>query len=95
MCFFLSRLRKPFVDLIKHHNVLNLWGAMTQQHCKPRVPDCKNAGSYRTVDGACNNLNYPTWGMSQRAQQRYIPPEYHDGKTELVLVVKHMLCNIS
>lgn len=52
---------------------------MTSKHCMPRVPDCKLVGKYRKIDGSCNNLNFPTWGMSNRDQQRYLPPQYHDG----------------
>ncbi|XP_052240639.1 peroxidasin homolog [Dreissena polymorpha] len=34
---------------------------------------------YRTLDGTCNNLQSPSWGSSNSALQRLLPPEYENG----------------
>ena len=34
---------------------------------------------YRSIDGACNNPDQPTWGKSNIQLQRLLPPEYEDG----------------
>ncbi|KAG7203773.1 hypothetical protein KM043_013795 [Ampulex compressa] len=34
---------------------------------------------YRTHDGSCNNLHYPTWGMSTTRYARIAHPRYADG----------------
>jgi len=39
---------------------------------------CKNS-KYRTIDGKCNNLQWPDWGKSYACQQRLLPPSYRDG----------------
>ena len=48
----------------------------------PPVPRCQFAAQlpYRTFDGSCNNLQRPTWGQSNTAMQRILPPTYNDGK---------------
>jgi len=34
---------------------------------------------YRTIDGKCNNLNFPTWGASNTAYRRFVNPAYSVG----------------
>lgn len=34
---------------------------------------------YRSLDGSCNNMVYPTWGMAGQVLRRYLSPGYHDG----------------
>lgn len=47
---------------------------------------CPNPGlncfssKYRTIDGSCNNLRNPQWGMAGRAQNRVASPNYDDGR---------------
>ncbi|XP_014241240.1 peroxidase-like [Cimex lectularius] len=44
----------------------------------PRFSNCI-ATKYRTMDGTCNNLARPDWGMAGTALQRILPPKYADG----------------
>jgi len=39
---------------------------------------CDPTLCYRTIDGSCNNLNFPLWGKSLTSQARFIPPSYDD-----------------
>ncbi|XP_071090965.1 salivary peroxidase/catechol oxidase-like [Haliotis cracherodii] len=47
--------------------------------CSAFMGVCDNSSIYRTADGSCNNLNNPTWGMSNTPQRRYLIPQYNDG----------------
>lgn len=51
--------------------------------CRPQ-PDCNYLFNtkYRTIDGSCNNLRVPTWGMSRTVFQRILTPDYNDGVYE-------------
>lgn len=40
---------------------------------------CSANDTYRTYDGSCNNLEHPTWGMSNTPFVRIIKPQYSDG----------------
>ncbi|KAB0802059.1 hypothetical protein PPYR_04245 [Photinus pyralis] len=34
---------------------------------------------FRKIDGSCNNINNPSWGMPLTPYSRLLPPVYHDG----------------
>lgn len=40
---------------------------------------CTNS-KYRTLDGSCNNFNYPMWGAANTRYGRLLPSKYGDGK---------------
>ena len=41
-------------------------------------PYCDYAYPYRMMDGSCNNIENPTWGMSKSPFKRLLNPEYDD-----------------
>uniref|UniRef100_A0A8D8QJA5 Peroxidase n=1 Tax=Cacopsylla melanoneura TaxID=428564 RepID=A0A8D8QJA5_9HEMI len=41
---------------------------------------CDSKAKYRTIDGSCNNLQFPMWGMTNTAAIRLRPAVYSDGK---------------
>jgi peroxidase len=47
--------------------------------CNARSFSCNAQFPYRTANGACNNLNTPTWGMAIVPMERIVPPRYADG----------------
>ncbi|KAK3577813.1 hypothetical protein CHS0354_028865 [Potamilus streckersoni] len=46
--------------------------------CVVKNFDCTGQATsvYRTLDGSCNNLNHPEWGMAFRPQRRLLTPAY-------------------
>ncbi|KAG8035072.1 hypothetical protein G9C98_001562 [Cotesia typhae] len=40
---------------------------------------CTQKLPYRTIDGSCNNLENPGWGMANTRYARLLPPIYSDG----------------
>jgi len=48
--------------------------------CQPQVKCASPTSIYRTIDGSCNNLQFPDWGQVNTALQRIIPPKYGDGQ---------------
>jgi len=51
--------------------------------CFPR-PQCDFFSKFRTIDGSCNNLLYPTWGQTNTANTRIIQSNYSDGILYLI-----------
>ena len=49
-------------------------------------PDIESAfcfpHKYRTINGECNNVKNPTWGITGAAYLRILEPTYQDGKRE-------------
>ena len=56
----------------------DLSGTFLQDDC-PAVPECDPDAKFRTIDGSCNNLNNPKFGMSFTPVQRVLPNAYADG----------------
>ncbi|KAM6149578.1 thyroid peroxidase [Erethizon dorsatum] len=44
-----------------------------------KCPNTCLAKKYRLITGACNNREHPTWGASNTALARWLPPAYEDG----------------
>ncbi|KAK3611774.1 hypothetical protein CHS0354_014125 [Potamilus streckersoni] len=54
--------------------------------CVPKAINCSLYidSPYRTIDGSCNNLDHPQWGMSFKPQRRLLPPAYEKGPEKVV-----------
>ncbi|XP_054280832.1 chorion peroxidase-like [Macrosteles quadrilineatus] len=48
-----------------------------------RVTPCNKNAKFRTIDGSCNNLAFPQWGLSGATLVRIFPAFYSDGKHSL------------
>ena len=44
-----------------------------------QVMECNGTAKYRTINGTCNNLEFPQWGVTGTALVRLIPANYQDG----------------
>ncbi|KAH3858557.1 peroxidasin homolog pxn-2-like [Dreissena polymorpha] len=47
--------------------------------CPNTTVMCNADDRFRSINGTCNNLNNPTWGMAGAAQRRLLPAAYDDG----------------
>lgn len=45
-----------------------------------KSPFCDKNAKYRTIDGFCNNLEFPEWGVTGAPLVRIVPGSYNDGK---------------
>lgn len=45
-----------------------------------KVPKCDEKAKYRSINGSCNNLIFPMWGMAGTALVRLVRAAYRDGK---------------
>ncbi|XP_063992692.1 peroxidase-like isoform X2 [Diachasmimorpha longicaudata] len=57
----------------------NPWSPRNNQSCGNELFRKCQRSSYRTIDGSCNNLDNPTWGMAQTRYARLLPTIYSDG----------------
>ena len=55
-----------------------------------RAQKCNLKDRYRTMDGTCNNLQWPEWGSYSQWLQRFLKPDYTDGIQHSIL--KMHLC---
>lgn len=51
--------------------------------CFPQ-PKCDPISPFRTIDGSCNNLNFPVWGQTNTASTRIIEANYFDGNYNIL-----------
>ncbi|XP_012373124.1 thyroid peroxidase isoform X2 [Octodon degus] len=58
--------------------IANLSGCLPYM-LPPKCPNTCLADKYRLITGACNNRDHPTWGASNTALARWLPPAYEDG----------------
>lgn len=49
------------------------------QTCGLAPPFCTKS-RYRSIDGTCNNLQRPAWGIPQTPYGRLVPYNYADGE---------------
>ncbi|XP_071514131.1 uncharacterized protein [Panulirus ornatus] len=50
--------------------------------CDDQTLPCDHTSKFRTATGWCNNLNFPAFGKSFRANTRLLRPAYEDGLTK-------------
>ncbi|XP_069830387.1 thyroid peroxidase [Dendropsophus ebraccatus] len=68
-------------DGISHRLVADMTGCIAPYN----PPSCKNTCQelkYRSITGACNNRNHPSWGASNTILSRWLPSQYEDGMSE-------------
>jgi len=51
---------------------------MERDVCCETKTDCDTVSPYRTLDGFCNNVHHPYWGVAGSAYQRLLDAEYED-----------------
>ncbi|XP_063411145.1 myeloperoxidase-like [Mytilus trossulus] len=60
-----------------------IWKDWYRKHCKTETNQkCDDNKRYASADGSCNNLDHPSWGVTNSNQGRYVPAEYNDGFNE-------------
>ncbi|KAI8420853.1 hypothetical protein MSG28_008047 [Choristoneura fumiferana] len=59
--------------------------------CGLAPPVCPKA-RYRSIDGSCNNIQRPAWGMAQGPYGRLLPFNYADGKMARSFAIVMALC---
>ncbi|XP_069122308.1 peroxidase-like [Argopecten irradians] len=82
LVYEIQRITKTNVDqLLYNSSWQTALKALLNKYCTTQqsIPVCDPNSRFRTIDGSCNNLKHPRWGMSIRAQKRYSRPEYQDG----------------
>jgi len=57
----------------------SLKGSKIADTCPASPSRCIKNAKYRTIDGSCNNPENSSWGRSNTALQRLLPPDYEDG----------------
>ena len=62
--------------------VRHLRQQLPQTSCPFPQTSCNFNSIFRTIDGSCNNMRNPTWGMAGTAQIRFLPSAYEDGIDE-------------
>lgn len=65
-------------DIENGLNGLNLHSTPLKDACLHKV-ECDMSSPYRTIDGSCNNVEKPHWGMLASSYSRLLPPSYADG----------------
>lgn len=70
----------------------NLKDTILSDFC-PADPICDEKtifSPFRTIDGSCNNLKYPSWGKSRTQFQRALVPAYADGIHSITVNYKYV-----
>ncbi|XP_033319603.1 peroxidase-like isoform X1 [Bombus bifarius] len=70
-------------DCARYISTLSLQGTSLDSACPTlRHPICDLTAKYRSIDGACNNVENPSWGSAMTAYTRILFPQYFDGIQE-------------
>lgn len=68
-------------DILKSEQWRDSLGVEFRKYCDEKASHfhCDPESPYRTIDGSCNNLGHPAWGMTGMPQKRFLSPAYDDG----------------
>ncbi|XP_040581150.1 salivary peroxidase/catechol oxidase [Lepeophtheirus salmonis] len=83
-----KEIRRLFDPHDKNIDALCLYGRLSSflnqkgvlSFCPIRNVTCSKNNTYRSLDGLCNNLSSPTWGSFLWKYDRFLKPQYGDGK---------------
>lgn len=70
--------------------IANMSGCLRRSHEADCADNCFHR-RYRSLDGACNNLQNPTWGAANTAFRRLLPAIYENGFNQPVGWNRHKL----
>ncbi|KAL4216726.1 heme binding [Mactra antiquata] len=72
---------KNLTELEASESDQNMFQTLVQDICRTKTSCTAKVQSspYRTIDGSCNNLGNPEWGMGGVRFRRDLPAEYADG----------------
>jgi len=65
---------------LKSIGLLDVIEQSASDNCFP-APECDSSAQFRTINGVCNNLQFPVWGQSHTSVIRIIQADYSDGIT--------------
>ncbi|XP_060069525.1 chorion peroxidase-like [Ylistrum balloti] len=68
-------------DILKSEQWRDSLGTEFRKYCNEKASHfhCDPLSPYRTIDGSCNNIGHPAWGMTGMPQKRFLPATYDDG----------------
>lgn len=67
------------MDVLPNIDVSDIMEIPNIFECDDQTLPCDHTTRFRTATGWCNNLNFPNFGKSFRAQARLLRPSYEDG----------------
>ncbi|XP_060072548.1 peroxidase-like protein [Ylistrum balloti] len=79
MIIFEQIARVSWIVILKSPILLMEWRTRIAPICSISPVRCDPFTPYRTIEGQCNNLNFPLWGSKMSPQERLIRPFYDDG----------------
>lgn len=66
-------------------NILSAAQQNVGDQCHPKQLKCDPNNVYYTIDGSCNNMDFPTWAQTGTPYTRFVPAHYADGFCSLRL----------
>ncbi|XP_066966367.1 uncharacterized protein [Macrobrachium rosenbergii] len=67
------------MDVLPNIDVSDIMEIPNVFECDDQTLPCDHTSRFRTATGWCNNLNFPSYGKSFRANTRLLRPAYEDG----------------
>ena len=79
-------------ELQSNPQIMSYWNEVFRPDNTNTVTCSQYDVYWRSIDGRCNNLRHPDWGMASRSLKRLLVPEYADRKTVFLIF---LYCYIS